>query len=249
MLKKHYRLTAGILLVVIATVWIIFLDKQRTISAPPEIPASTIVTDTANVMKQKVVEAKADEWRPAATPVPTVDAEPADVPDITEAPIDTPAATPTPMPEPEYTKFDYIIANVQDSMNIRSGAGSNYNVVGKLSVNNYGKIIERGAEWFKIKSGTITGFVSSKYILTDNECIDRMRDLGALKIKITAREVNVRSEDNTNCEIVKTAVSGELYDYYPEYSTDSFYAVKIDDRICYVATSLSEVSIKLKTAA
>lgn len=244
MFRKHYRLISGIIVLAIAIVWIVFLEtrKPETIEIPS---ASSVVAETSEKMKMKA-EKQAQASTPTVAPVLTP------TPDITQAPdvpTEVPTEAPTPTPAAEYTKFDYIIANVENSMNVRSGAGSNYKVIGKLATNNYAKIIERGAEWFKVKSGTITGYVSADYILTDNECINRMRDLGALKIKITAKEVNVRAEDNTNCEIIETAKVGDLYDYYPEYSTASFYAVKVNDRICYVSATLSEVSIKLKTAS
>ncbi len=247
MFRKHYRLISGILIIAIAVAWIVFLETGNSGPAP-DVPAADLVAEAADKLKQQAEQAEKAKQAAALTSTP----EPTEIPQVTppeEIPTETPTAAPTPTPPDEYTRFDYVVANVEDSMNIRSGAGSNYKVIGKLAANSYAKIIERGAEWFKIKSGTITGYVSSTYILTDNECIERMRELGALKIKITGREVNIRAEDNTNCEIVESAKAGDLYEYLPEYSTESFYAVKVNDRICYVATSLSEVNIKLKTAS
>lgn len=240
MFKKHYRLISGILLVLIAAGWIIFLEVSKPEPVTPP-DAKQLVQEAADKLKKETVAADSEELKPTATPVPVL--EPTE-----EEPAATPTEAPTPTPAPEYTKFEYILANVTDSMNIRSGAGSNNSIVGKLGVNAYAKIIERGSEWFKVKSGSITGYVSTKYIYTDNECIEKMRALNALKVKITAKEVNVRAEANTDCEIVTTTSLGAFFDYYPEYSSADFYAVKYNDRICYISTKLAEVNIQLKTA-
>jgi len=241
-MKINYRLLAGVILSVIFIGWMIFL-----ISNEPDDTVSKEIRDKLeaqlNDTKQKVEKTVEVE---APTPTPTVTQE------ITDTPTATPEITvtpsPTPLVFPEYTKFDYIIANVEDSMNIREGAGQNKKVLGALPANGYGKIIERGTEWFKIKSGNVTGYVSTAYILTDTEAINKMRELNALKVKITADDVNIRKEPNTTCEVKLQAKKGTVYDYYPEFSTQLFYAVMVEDELCFVSNSYSEVDISLKTA-
>ena len=75
-----------------------------------------------------------------------------------------------------------------------------------------------------------------------------MRELDALKVKITNNDVNVRTEPNTTCEVKLQAKNGTEYDYYPEFSTQLFYAIRIENEIFYVSNSYSEVTIKLDTA-
>ncbi len=242
-MRKRYRLLAGLLLSLIGIIWVCFLVLHE-----PDDSASKEIQDTftSQLMeaKQKVEnEAKKQAEKPTpeptSTPEPTADPEPTD----TEA---TP--TPTPLVAPEYIKFDYIVANITDKMNVREGAGQNKKVVGTLPADGYGKVIERGNEWFKIKSGDVTGYVSTQYILKDTDAVKKIRELGALKIKVTGNDVNVRKEPNTTCEVRLQAKAGTKYDYYPEYSTQLFYAVMIDGEISYVSTSYAEVDISLKTA-
>ncbi|MCQ2497016.1 MAG: SH3 domain-containing protein [Lachnospiraceae bacterium] len=241
MFKKHYKLFSGILLAAIAVGWIIFLEATRP--EPVKQPdAKELVQATADRLQNELQLAEQNKPKPTKAPAPT------DAP-IEAQPEVTPTESVTPTPAPEYTRFDYILANVSDSMNIRSGAGSDKSIVGKLGANAYAKIIERGSEWFKVKSGSITGYVSTKYIYTDNECIEKMRSLNALKIQINAKEVNIRAQANTECEIVATTSLGAFFDYYPEYSSADFYAIKYNDKICYVSSKLAEVNIQLKTAS
>lgn len=243
MFKKHYRLISFIFLLVIAAGWITFLELRKPEPAVPEKSIETVVDDAISKLESKEQLVLADTPTPEPTQAPVVTEEP------TPEPTEVPTEAPTPTEAPAYTKFDYILANVNESMNVRSGAGSGNSVIGKLPANGYAKIIERGTDWFKIKSGSITGYVSTSYILIDNDAIDKMRSLNALKIQITGNEVNIRAEDNTNCDIVEKATKGKTYDYYPEYSTASFYAIKIDGKIAYVSNQYSEVFINLKTAS
>lgn len=238
-MKHRYRLVSGFVLAVLAIVWVVFLTLNED-KGSPSGTKDTMVTQL-NSIKDKIKEQEAN----AATPT----AEPTDIPTVTPEPTDAPVTpAPTPIVLPEYTKFDYILANVNEKMNVREGAGQNKKVVGSLPANGYGKVIERGTEWFKIKSGDVTGYVSTQYILTDTEAINKMRELDALKLTITGKDVNVRTEPNTTCEIKLQAKNGAVYDYYPEFSTQLFYAILIDGEICYVSNSYSEVTIKLETA-
>lgn len=237
-MKHRYRLVSGLVLAVIAVVWIIFLTTKE--GKDSSGLKDTMVTQL-NDVKDKVLEK--DNPQVSVTPEPT------DVPPVTPTPTDVPVTPePTPIELPEYTKFDYILANVNEKMNVRAGAGQNKKVVGTLPANGYGKVIERGTEWFKIKSGDVTGYVSTQYILTDTEAITKMRELDALKVKITNNDVNVRTEPNTTCEVKLLAKNGTEYDYYPEFSTQLFYAIRIENEIFYVSNSYSEVTIKLDTA-
>ena len=238
-MKHRYRLVSGFVLAVLAIVWVVFLTVNEDKGASSETK-DTMVTQL-NSIKEKIKEQQSNAAAPTL--------EPTDIPTVTPEPTDEPVTpAPTPIVLPEYTKFDYILANVNEKMNVREGAGQNKKVVGSLPANGYGKVIERGTEWFKIKSGDVTGYVSTQYILTDTEAINKMRELEALKLTITGTDVNVRTEPNTTCEVKLQAKNGTVYDYYPEFSTQLFYAILIDGEICYVSNSYSEVTIKLETA-
>ena len=238
-MKHRYRLVSGFVLAVLAIVWVVFLTVNEDKGASSETK-DTMVTQL-NSIKEKIKEQQSNAAAPTL--------EPTDIPTVTPEPTDEPVTpAPTPIVLPEYTKFDYILANVNEKMNVREGAGQNKKVVGSLPANGYGKVIERGTEWFKIKSGDVTGYVSTQYILTDTEAINKMRELDALKLTITGTDVNVRTEPNTTCEVKLQAKNGTVYDYYPEFSTQLFYAILIDGEICYVSNSYSEITIKLETA-
>lgn len=59
------------------------------------------------------------------------------------------------------TKTGTVTAN---SLNVRSGAGTSYSVVGGLAKGTTVTILKTSGSWYQIKSGSITGYVSSEYI-------------------------------------------------------------------------------------
>ncbi|MBR4344641.1 MAG: SH3 domain-containing protein [Lachnospiraceae bacterium] len=243
-MRKNVGLISSLILLVIFIGWVGFLVLNESNDKVSE-EVKDAISNQLNDAKEKVEKSgtkTAEKPTPSLAPSP-ID-EPTPTPDSGET---TP--TPTPLVAPDHTKFDYIVANVSDKMNVREGAGQDKKVVGSLPANGYGKIIERGSDWFKIKSGNVTGYVSTQYILTDDAAIKKIRELGALKIKVVGNDVNVRKEPNTTCEVRLQAKTGALYEYYPEYSTQLFYAVMIDNEISYISTSYAEVAISLKTAS
>ncbi len=50
------------------------------------------------------------------------------------------------------------------SLNVRSGAGTNYSIIGSLKTNDTVEILETLNGWYKIKFNNTTGYVSSQYI-------------------------------------------------------------------------------------
>ena len=57
------------------------------------------------------------------------------------------------------------IANVDNHLNIREGAGEDYNLVGKLPKDAGCEILGTEGEWSKIQSGDVTGYVKSEFYL------------------------------------------------------------------------------------
>ena len=50
------------------------------------------------------------------------------------------------------------------SLNIRSGAGTNYSIIGSLPSKASVQILETLNGWYKIKYNSLTGYVSSQYV-------------------------------------------------------------------------------------
>ena len=101
------------------------------------------------------------------TPAPTVQPTPAPTVKPTPAPTAQPTQAPTVKPTPSPTPTVTGKVKVNTSLNVRQGAGTQYKVVGSLRNNTTVNILGTSGNWYHIKTGSITGYVSQKYIVTD----------------------------------------------------------------------------------
>lgn len=83
-------------------------------------------------------------------------------PEPIPAPVPTPTPSPTPNPDPPSLAGDYRMVKVNTSLRIRSGPGTQYEVIGKLANGALIKALDTQGRWVKIDKG----WVSSGYLVT-----------------------------------------------------------------------------------
>ena len=100
-------------------------------------------------------------------------------------------------------------------MNVRSTPENkgDDNVIGKLTSKAAGDIIETLDGWYKIKSGTVTGYIAAdpELIATGQEAKDLAMQNATQMAIITTDVLNVRVEPNTDSKIWTQIVKDELY--------------------------------------
>ncbi len=105
------------------------------------------------------------------------------------------------------------IAKVNDYVNIRSGAGTTFGVVGYLPKNGMCIVLEMNEDgsWAKIESGAVTGYVSTDYLYTGEEGRAKAEELAKLMATVNAGTVNFRSTPDTKSgdNILATITNGE----------------------------------------
>ena len=164
-------------------------------------------------------------------------------------------STPVSIPE------NIAIANCNDAINIRENPGTSYNIVGKLPKDAYCIVLEEANGWAKIKSGEVTGYVSTEYLYMGKDGYERAKTLAVLKATVTASHVNVRSTASTLTDdnIITEVSRGEdlivLEDATIEVVTKNdpnatiWVKVMIDDNEGYVTKQYVDVSYKWKIAS
>ena len=60
------------------------------------------------------------------------------------------------------------IAQVNDYVNIRSAASEEGEILGKLYNNSAANVLEVEGDWYKIQSGSVTGYVKAEFVVRDN---------------------------------------------------------------------------------
>ena len=119
------------------------------------------------------------------------------------------------------------VSNVENHLNVREAPSTDAKLVGKMSNNNGCEIIEADGEWYHIISGTVEGYVHSDYLLTGAKAILRANEVVTKTAKATEGGLRVRSEPNTDCEIITTMGEGERLEVVEEL--DGWIKVLLDD--------------------
>ena len=100
------------------------------------------------------------------------------------------------------------VANVSNAVNVRSGAGTEYDQVGRLYSGAAGVVLAVDGEWTQIASGDVTGWVKSDYLVTGEEAEALAASLTPQVATVTATELRVRSGAGTDTTVLSVIPSG-----------------------------------------
>lgn len=144
--------------------------------------------------------------------------------------------------------FDLCLANVRESLNVRSGPGEENEVIAKFLPVDYARVLEKGSEWSLITSGEITGYAHNDYLITGEKAIKKLADSDKLCVTVIKKLINVRAEKSTDAEVLRQAKMGETFKCIPSESDSEWFAIKYDDgNTAYVATTLAHVTAEMDT--
>lgn len=106
---------------------------------------------------------------------------------------------------------DLVIAQVPNTyVNVRdlpdAGKGK---VLGKLYNNSVGHFIEEENGWYKITSGTVTGYVSGEYCVQGLEALRIAKEVEITYAKVNVSNLRVRKKPNTTSTILGTFSKGD----------------------------------------
>ncbi|MBQ9388205.1 MAG: C40 family peptidase [Lachnospiraceae bacterium] len=140
------------------------------------------------------------------------------------------------------------IAQVDSYLNVRKKPDPDAEVIGKMTNNNACEILSKSSDgkWLKIESGSVTGWVSSDYILTGWRAKDQGRAEAELQVIIKVDTLNVREEPDANSTIWTQADGNERYDIVKDLG--DWIMIELDDSVGYVAAEYVEQTYSLNTA-
>lgn len=104
-----------------------------------------------------------------------------------------------------------VMANVEESVNIRSTADEAGDVVGKLYKGAAGDLLEKGEFWSKISSGSVEGYVKNDYLAFGEEAETIANRDGKLTATINAETLRVRKEANEAAGILELVSKDTTY--------------------------------------
>lgn len=102
--------------------------------------------------------------------------------------------------EEDFTNL--VIAQVDDFVYVRSEPSEESEFVGKLYNNSAGDLIEEDGDWYKIESGSCSGYVKAEYCVTGDDAQSLAEKVGIRLARVTTTTLYVRSEPTTDSEVI-----------------------------------------------
>ncbi len=133
------------------------------------------------------------------------------------------------------SEFDGIcIAKVNDYVNVRSEASEDSEILGKLYDKSAGTVEEEVDGWYKITSGSVTGYVKAEYVVTGDEAEELAEEVGTRVATVVTQTLRVRTEASTDASILGLIGEGEELSVTDEQ--DGFVQVSIEEGDGWVST-------------
>ena len=95
-----------------------------------------------------------------------------------------------------------VIAQVNDYVNVRDIPDLEGEIVGKLYDDSVGTFIEETDGWYKISSGSTTGYVKAEYCVTGEDAIELAKKVGTRLAYVETTTLNVRKEPSIDAKIL-----------------------------------------------
>ena len=102
--------------------------------------------------------------------------------------------------EEDFTNL--VIAQVNDYVNVRDTASENGAVLGKLYNNSVGNLLEDDGDWYKISSGSVTGYVKAQYCVTGDAAQQLAKQVGTRLAQVTTTTLYVRSDPSKDASVI-----------------------------------------------
>ena len=95
-----------------------------------------------------------------------------------------------------------VIAQVNDYVNVRSIPSEDGEILGKLYDKSVGEFIEEDNGWYKITSGSVTGYVKTEYCVTGDDAVALAKEVGNRIATVTTTTLKVREEPSLDATVL-----------------------------------------------
>ena len=127
-----------------------------------------------------------------------------------------------------------VIAKVHDYVNVRDlPSEEDGEIIGKLYDKSVGTFIEEDNGWYKIKSGSVEGYVKAEYCVTGDDAVDLAKEVGTRIATVTTTTLKVRGGASLDAEVLGLVpIEDQLV---VEEELDGWVKVRIEEGDGYVS--------------
>lgn len=143
------------------------------------------------------------------------------------------------------------VSQVTDYVNVREAPNTDSSIVGKIYNNCAATILEtvsgEGGDWYHIQSGSVTGYIMSKYFITGTEAQALALQIGKEYVTIGTEGLRLREQPDLTSTVLTLLSNGEHYLVQSEEG--DFYKIEVDaDLTGYVAKQYCKVTVEFDQA-
>ena len=139
---------------------------------------------------------------------------------------------------------NYLMAQVEIGLNIRSEASLDGELVGRMRKGDRATIIEIGEEWTKIKSGKIEGYVNNAFCLYGTDSLNLAKEICSTTATCTTETLRIREAMSTDSEVIGAMDEGDTLTVDTTIQTEEgWVAVIYEGKTYYVSADYVTVSI------
>lgn len=147
----------------------------------------------------------------------------------------------------ETSPYSEIAVAICDSyVNVRSGPGTEYKILGKIYKNCAAEILEESDGWYKMTSGNLTGYIKAEYFATGEEAGRLAEKLGRKVGKVTASALRIRKAPSLDAKIITMIPGGEKCAVV--YEDEKWAQVQADGIEGWVSKEYLDIEINFDTA-
>jgi spore germination cell wall hydrolase CwlJ-like protein len=134
----------------------------------------------------------------------------------------------------EYYEYENtFLVNVSEFLNVRAEASEEAAIVGKIYPAGGGTVLEKGAEWSKIQSGNVIGYIKNEYAWFSHDAQANIPYVCPLIATSTTDNLRLRKGPGTDYKIDQVVGAGTQYQVIAEEG--EWKALNVDGQTLYAA--------------
>ena len=104
---------------------------------------------------------------------------------------------------------ELVMADVDEAVNVREDASEDSKILGKFFKECGGRILEKGDEWTKVKTGELTGWISNDYLMFGDEAVEYARKVVEKTATCTTDCLRVRKTADPDATVLDLLAEGD----------------------------------------
>ena len=139
-----------------------------------------------------------------------------------------------------------VIAQVSYYVNVRETPSEDGEVVGKLYNNSAGEWLDKDGDWYKIKSGSVTGYVKGEFVVSGQAAVELAAKVGERVAVVTTTTLKVRESADPEAPVLGLVPMEDRLSVLDE--TDEWVKVSIEEGDGWVSREFVTVSTEFPKA-